>query len=154
MGRTQPFPGRGGNPVTAFFRGLYTEMAFSKESLRLNGQGLLFGLGGGAAGGGPGGLFDRLLAWADVLRNGTAWASLLLPLAGLVVVWMYRRGGIKNRQGGDRPDHPGCPGGSSRSPACWPRWCSAPQCSPMPWGALPAGGGPPADGGIPGRAGA
>ena len=38
-------PRKGGNPVTAFFRGLYTEMAFSKESLRLNGQGLLFGLG-------------------------------------------------------------------------------------------------------------
>ena len=48
-----------------------------------------------------GGLFDRLLAWADVLRNGTAWASLLLPLAGLVVVWMYRRGGIKTAGGTD-----------------------------------------------------
>ena len=56
-------------------------MAFSKESLRLNGQGLLFGLGVGLLVGVLGGLFDRLLAWADVLRNGTAWASLLLPLA-------------------------------------------------------------------------
>ena len=94
-------PRKGGNPVTAFFRGLYTEMAFSKESLRLNGQGLLFGLGVGLLVGVLGGLFDRLLAWADVLRNGTAWASLLLPLAGLVVVWMYRRGGIKTAGGTD-----------------------------------------------------
>ena len=34
--------GKGGNrhgPVRAFFRALYAEMAFSKESLRLNGQG-------------------------------------------------------------------------------------------------------------------
>ena len=94
-------PRKGGNPVTAFFRGLYTEMAFSKESLRLNGQGLLFGLGVGLLVGVLGGLFDQLLAWADVLRNGTAWASLLLPLAGLVVVWMYRRGGIKTAGGTD-----------------------------------------------------
>ncbi len=49
-------PGRGGNPRHGlFFRGLYTEMAFSKESLRLNGQGLLFGLGVGLLVGGPGG---------------------------------------------------------------------------------------------------
>ncbi len=32
------------NPVTAFFRGLYAELAFSGESLRINGVGLLFGL--------------------------------------------------------------------------------------------------------------
>ena len=49
-------PRKGGNPVTAFFRGLYTEMAFSKESLRLNGQGLLFGLGVGLLVGVLGGL--------------------------------------------------------------------------------------------------
>ena len=55
-------PRKGGNPVTAFFRGLYTEMAFSKESLRLNGQGLLFGLGVGLLVGVLGGLFDQLLA--------------------------------------------------------------------------------------------
>ena len=48
-------PEGGATPVTAFFRGLYTEMAFSKESLRLNGQGLLFGLGVGLLVGGPGG---------------------------------------------------------------------------------------------------
>ena len=101
MTRPNHSPRKGGNPVTAFFRGLYTEMAFSKESLRLNGQGLLFGLGVGLLVGVLGGLFDRLLAWADVLRNGTAWASLLLPLAGLVVVWMYRRGGIKTAGGTD-----------------------------------------------------
>ena len=28
------------NPVTAFFRGLYAELAFSGESLRINGVGL------------------------------------------------------------------------------------------------------------------
>ena len=43
MGEPNHSTRKGGNPVTAFFRGLYTEMAFSKESLRLNGQGLLFG---------------------------------------------------------------------------------------------------------------
>ena len=31
------------NPVTAFFRGLYAELAFSGESLRINGVGLLIG---------------------------------------------------------------------------------------------------------------
>ena len=62
---------KGGNPVTAFFRGLYTEMAFSKESLRLNGQGLLFGLGVGLLVGVLGGLFDQLLACATA-RPGPA----------------------------------------------------------------------------------
>ena len=32
------------HPVRAFFRGMYTEVAFSGESLRINGRGLLFGL--------------------------------------------------------------------------------------------------------------
>lgn len=96
--------GEGGNrqgPVRAFFRALYAEMAFSKESLRLNGQGLVFGLGVGLVVGVLGGLFDRLLVWADLLRNGTAWAAWCLPLAGLAVVWMYRRGGIKTAGGTD-----------------------------------------------------
>lgn len=89
------------NPVTAFFRGLYAELAFSGESLRINGVGLLFGLVTGLVVGVCGGVFARLLDVAADVRNGTAWAMYLLPLAGLVVVWMYRRGGIKTAGGTD-----------------------------------------------------
>ena len=107
------------HPVRAFFRGMYTEVAFSGESLRINGRGLLFGLVVGLLVGVWGGLFARLLGAANHLREGTGWAMFLLPLAGLLVVWMYRRGGIK------RPGEPTLssrlPGGSSRSPVCWPR---------------------------------
>lgn len=45
------------NPVTAFFRGLYAELAFSGESLRINGVGLLFGLVTGLVVGVCGGVF-------------------------------------------------------------------------------------------------
>ena len=89
------------NPVTAFFRGLYAELAFSGESLRINGVGLLFGLVTGLVVGVCGGVFARLLDVAADVRNGTAWAMYLLPLAGLMVVWMYRRGGIKTAGGTD-----------------------------------------------------
>ena len=89
------------NPVTAFFRGLYAELAFSGESLRINGVGLLFGLVTGLVVGACGGVFARLLVVAADVRNGTAWAMYLLPLAGLMVVWMYRRGGIKTAGGTD-----------------------------------------------------
>ena len=89
------------NPVTAFFRGLYAELAFSGESLRINGVGLLFGLVTGLVVGVCGGVFARLLDVAADVRNGTVWAMYLLPLAGLMVVWMYRRGGIKTAGGTD-----------------------------------------------------
>ena len=107
------------NPVTAFFRGLYAELAFSGESLRINGVGLLFGLVTGLVVGVCGGVFARLLDVAADVRNGTAWAMYLLPLAGLVVVWMYRRGGIKTA--GAPPSASRLPAGNSPSPACWPR---------------------------------
>ena len=42
------------HPVRAFFRGMYTEVAFSGESLRINGWGLLFGLVVGTVVGGLG----------------------------------------------------------------------------------------------------
>lgn len=89
------------HPVRAFFRGMYTEVAFSGESLRINGRGLLFGLVVGLLVGVWGGLFARLLGAANHLREGTGWAMFLLPLAGLLVVWMYRRGGIKTAGGTD-----------------------------------------------------
>ena len=89
------------HPVRAFFRGMYTEVAFSGESLRINGRGLLFGLVVGRLVGVWGGLFARLLGAANHLREGTGWAMFLLPLAGLLVVWMYRRGGIKTAGGTD-----------------------------------------------------
>ena len=70
------------HPVRAFFRGMYTEVAFSGESLRINGRGLLFGLVVGLLVGVWGGLFARLLGAANHLREGTGWAIFLLPLAG------------------------------------------------------------------------
>ena len=76
------------HPVRAFFRGI-------------NGRGLLFGLVVGLLVGVWGGLFARLLEAANHLREGTGWAMFLLPLAGLLVVWMYRRGGIKTAGGTD-----------------------------------------------------
>ena len=89
------------HPIQAFFRGLYAEMAFSGESLRLNGQGLLFGLAVGLVVGTLGGIMARLLKLATLFRDGTQWGIFLLPLAGLLVVWMYRRGGIKTAGGTD-----------------------------------------------------
>lgn len=91
----------GRHPLGAFFRGLYTEMAFSGESLRLNGQGLLFALIVGLVVGALGGLMARLLNVAAVFRTEVSWSVLLLPLAGLLVVWLYRRGGIKTAGGTD-----------------------------------------------------
>ena len=108
------------HPVRAFFRGMYTEVAFSGESLRINGRGLLFGLVVGAACGGSG-VACSPVCWgaANHLREGTGWAMFLLPLAGLLVVWMYRRGGIKTAGGTDLIIQ--AARGSSRSPVCWPR---------------------------------
>ena len=48
-----------------------------------------------------GGLFARLLEGAALVRQQTTWAMFLLPLAGIVVVWLYRRGGIKTAGGTD-----------------------------------------------------
>lgn len=82
-------------------RRLYAELRFSGESLRINARAMLFALAAGLLVGVCGGAFVRLLKLAEVLRSGTAWAALLLPLAGLLVVWMYRRGGIKTAGGTD-----------------------------------------------------
>lgn len=81
------------------FRRLRADFAFSGESLRINAWGLLFGLAVGILVGLSGGLFVRLLQFAQTVREGTAWAVWLLPFAGLPVVWMYRRGGIKTAGG-------------------------------------------------------
>ena len=82
-------------------QGLRTELFFTGESLRINGRGLLLGLVVGLLVGLWGGLFARLLEGAAQVRNGTDWALFLLPLAGLAVVWLYRRGGIKTAGGTD-----------------------------------------------------
>ena len=87
--------------VRQFLRSVRTEMVFSGESLRVNGRGLLFGLIVGLVVGLCGGVFARLLEVATLVREGTSWAIFLLPLAGLPVVWMYRRGGIKTAGGTD-----------------------------------------------------
>ena len=152
MGRTQPFPGRG-NPCHGLFPGAVYGDGLQQGEPAAQRPGPALWSGGGAAGGGPGGLFDRPLAWADVPRNGTAWASLLLPLAGLVVVWMYRRGGIKNRRGGTDLIIQAARGEQPVSRLLAPVVFCATVLTHA-WGALPAGEGPPADGGIPGRAGA
>ena len=64
---------------------LRAELVFSGESLRINGRGLLLGLVVGLLVGAWGGLFARLLEGAALVRQQTAWAIFLLPLAGIVV---------------------------------------------------------------------
>lgn len=80
---------------------LRAEGFFVRESLRINGRGLLLGLVVGLLVGLWGGLFAQLVDWAAGVRNDTAWAIYGLPLAGLAVVWLYRRGGIKTAGGTD-----------------------------------------------------
>lgn len=82
-------------------RRLSAELRFSLESLRLNARAMVFALAAGLVVGVCGGAFVRGLELAEKLRGGTAWAALLLPLAGLAVVWLYRRGGIKTAGGTD-----------------------------------------------------
>ena len=89
---------KGGRRVLGALR---AEGIFVRESLRINGRGLLLGLVVGLLVGLWGGLFAQLLEWAAGVRNGTAWAIFCLPLAGLAVVWLYRRGGIKTAGGTD-----------------------------------------------------
>lgn len=90
------------NPVTAFFQGLSAEMAFSGESLRINGVGLLFGLVTGLVVGVCGGVFARLLDVAAEVRNGTSWAMYLLPLAPVIfaaTLLTHFFGGSAGREG-------------------------------------------------------
>ena len=88
-------------PKDHILRRLYAELRFSGESLRINGRAMVFALAVGVVVGLCGGSFVYLLGQAELLCNDSAWASLLLPLAGLVVVWLYRRGGIKTAGGTD-----------------------------------------------------
>lgn len=87
--------------IWELFRQIYTEMFFSKETMRINARGLFFGLVVGMVVGVVGGAFARLLDLSDVVRNGTDWAIYLLPFVGLPIVWMYRKGGIKTAGGTD-----------------------------------------------------
>ena len=82
-------------------RGVGIEMRFSGDNLRLNLRGLLFGLAVGLVVGFVGGLFARLLSLAAVVRDGSDWPVYLLPLAGVMVVWLYQWGGIKTAGGTD-----------------------------------------------------
>ena len=82
-------------------RRLRAEIVFSGESLRINGRGMLFGLLTGLVVGGCGSAFVHLLALAEQLRNETQWAALLLPIVGLLIVWMYKKGGIRTAGGTD-----------------------------------------------------
>lgn len=83
------------------FREVYAEMIFSAESLRINGRGIFFALGVGMVVGVIGGFFSRLLGLSDVFRNNVSWSIFLLPLVGLVIVWLYKKGGIKTAGGTD-----------------------------------------------------
>ncbi|MCF0123330.1 MAG: chloride channel protein, partial [Ruminiclostridium sp.] len=82
-------------------RQLRTEVFFSGESLRINARALFFGLVVGLLVGVIGGAFARLLDMATLVREGTPWAIWLMPLAGLPVVWMYTKGGIRTAGGTD-----------------------------------------------------
>ena len=83
------------------FREVYAEMIFSAESLRINARAIFFALGVGMVVGVIGGAFSRLLALSDVFRNGVFWSIFLLPLVGLVIVWLYKKGDIKTAGGTD-----------------------------------------------------
>lgn len=83
------------------FREVYAEMIFSAESLRINARAIFFALGVGMVVGVIGGFFSRLLSMSDVFRNNVFWSIFLLPLVGLVIVWLYRKGGIKTAGGTD-----------------------------------------------------
>ena len=87
--------------IRELFRQIYTEMVVSKETMRINARALVFGLVVGLVVGVIGGAFARLLSLGTAVREGTTWAIFLLPLAGLLVVWMYRKGGIKTAGGTD-----------------------------------------------------
>ena len=82
-------------------RRLRAELSFSWESLRLNGRGLIFALLTGLVVGLCGGAFVYLLGLAERLRNETVWAALLFPLVGLLIVWLYKKGGIRTAGGTD-----------------------------------------------------
>ena len=82
-------------------RRLRAELSFSWESLRLNGRGLVFALLTGLVVGVCGGAFVHLLGLAERLRNETEWAALLFPLVGLLIVWLYKKGGIRTAGGTD-----------------------------------------------------
>lgn len=92
---------RAGGEAKGLFREVYAEMIFSGESLLINARALVFALVVGLVVGLIGGLFARFLGFAAIVREETQWALFLLPLAGLPVVWMYRRGGIKTDGGTD-----------------------------------------------------
>ncbi len=83
------------------FREVYAEMIFSAESMRLNARAIFFALGVGMVVGVVGGAFARLLSLSDVFRNEVSWSIYLLPLVGLVIVWLYIKGGIKTAGGTD-----------------------------------------------------
>lgn len=78
-----------------------TEIRFSGENLRINARAMVFALVAGLVVGVVGGGFARLLDLAVQFREGVSWAIFLLPFAGLPVVWMYRRGGIRTAGGTD-----------------------------------------------------
>ena len=83
------------------FREVYAEMIFSAESLRINARAIFFALGVGMVVGVIGGFFSRLLGLSDVFRNNVSWSIFLLPLVGLAIVWLYKKGGIKTAGGTD-----------------------------------------------------
>ena len=83
------------------FREVYAEMIFSAESLRINARAIFFALGVGMVVGVIGGFFSRLLGLSDVFRNNVSWSIFLLPLVGLLIVWLYKKGGIKTAGGTD-----------------------------------------------------
>lgn len=83
------------------FREVYAEMIFSAESLRINARAIFFALGVGMVVGVIGGFFSRLLSLSDQFREEVFWSIFLLPLVGLVIVWLYRKGGIKTAGGTD-----------------------------------------------------
>ena len=83
------------------FREVYAEMIFSAESLRINARAIFFALGVGMVVGVIGGFFSRLLGLSDVFRNNVSWSIFLLPLVGLLIVWLYKKGDIKTAGGTD-----------------------------------------------------
>ncbi len=77
--------------------GVQESLSFMKKGIwrgiSVEGKGLLLGLVIGVMVGLTGGLFYRTLQWSAGVRENFPWLIFGLPVVGLLIVWMYRRGG-------------------------------------------------------------
>ncbi|MFQ9412348.1 MAG: hypothetical protein ACLR1T_16735 [Evtepia gabavorous] len=119
-------------------------MAFSGESLRINGRGLLFGLVVGLLVGVWGGLFARLLGRRTTCGRAPDGRYSCCPWPACW--WCGCTAGAASKRPGNRPYHPGCPGEQPVSRLLAPVIFAATLLT-HGFGDRPAGRGGPAAGG-------